>query len=33
MRRVPPSVLVREDLNHLLAGGVDEETNIVFGPG
>jgi putative transposase len=29
MRRVPPSVLVREDLNRLLVRGVDEETNIV----
>src|SRR5579875_3212821 len=29
MRRVPPSVVVREDLNRLLAGGVDEGTNIV----
>lgn len=29
MRRVPPSMLVREDLNRLLAGGVDEGTNII----
>ena len=29
MRRVPPSVVVREDLNRLLAGGVDEGTNII----
>jgi putative transposase len=29
MRRVPPSVSVREDLNRLLAGGVDEGTNII----
>jgi putative transposase len=29
MRRVPPSVLVREELGRLLAEGVDRETNIV----
>lgn len=29
MRRVPPSVLVREDLDRLLGGGVDEGTNII----
>jgi putative transposase len=29
MRRVPPSVHVREELDRLLAGGVDEGTNIV----
>jgi transposase-like protein len=29
MRRVSPSVLVREELERLLAGGVDRETNIV----
>ena len=29
MRRVPPSMLVREDLERLLAGGVDEGENIV----
>ena len=29
MRRVPPSVHVREDLDRLLHGGVDEGTNIV----
>jgi putative transposase len=29
MRRVPPSVLVREELDRLLSGGVDRETNIV----
>lgn len=29
MRRVPPSVLVREELDRLLAGGVDEGTNVV----
>jgi len=29
MRRVAPSVLAREDLHRLLAGGVDRETNIV----
>jgi transposase-like protein len=31
MRRVPPSVLVREELERLLAGGVDREANIVSG--
>ena len=29
MRRVPPSMLVREDLERLLAGGVDEGENII----
>jgi putative transposase len=29
MRRVPPSVLVREELEGLLKGGADEGTNIV----
>src|SRR6516225_8308884 len=29
MRRVAPSVLVREELDHLLHGGVDEGTNII----
>lgn len=29
MGRVPPSVLVREELERLLAGGVDRQTNIV----
>ncbi len=29
MRRVPPSVIVREDLDRLLGGGVGEGTNIV----
>jgi putative transposase len=29
MRRLPPSVLVREELDQLLRGGVDERTNIV----
>lgn len=29
MRRVPPSVLAREDLNRLLRGGVDEGSNVV----
>ena len=29
MRRVPPSVRVREELNRLLSGGVETETNIV----
>jgi putative transposase len=29
MRRVPPSVIVRDELDRLLRGGVDEETNIV----
>jgi hypothetical protein len=29
MRRVPPSVVDREDLNRLLAGGVDEGMNII----
>ena len=29
MRRVPPSTIVREDLDRLLRGGVDKGTNIV----
>jgi hypothetical protein len=29
MRRVPPSVIVREELDRLLAEGADQETNIV----
>ena len=29
MRRVPPSVLVREELDRLLRGGVDEGTNVI----
>jgi hypothetical protein len=29
MRRVPPSVHVREELNRLLSGGVETETNVV----
>src|SRR5262249_22881482 len=29
MRRVPPSVLVREELNDLLHGGADEGANII----
>ena len=29
MRRVAPSVIAREQLQQLLAGGVDRETNIV----
>jgi transposase-like protein len=29
MRRVPPSMFVREDLDRLLRGGVAEGTNIV----
>ena len=29
MRRLPPSMLVREELDQLLRGGADEETNIV----
>jgi transposase-like protein len=29
MRRVPPSVIVREELDHLLAEGADQRTNIV----
>ena len=29
MRRVPPSMIVREDLDRLLHGGVDEGTNVV----
>jgi hypothetical protein len=29
MRRIPPSVLVREELEGLLKGGADEGTNIV----
>src|SRR3974390_2985320 len=29
MRRVPPSMHVREELDQLLHGGVEEETNIV----
>ena len=29
MRRVPPSMLVREELERLLAGGVDEGENII----
>jgi putative transposase len=29
MRRVPPSVLVREELDRLLHGGVDEGTNLI----
>jgi hypothetical protein len=29
MRRVPPSVRVREELNRLLSGGVETETNVV----
>ena len=29
MRRVPPSMIVREDLDHLLRGNLDEGTNIV----
>ena len=29
MRRVPPSVLVREDLNRLLVDGVGEGNNII----
>jgi putative transposase len=29
MRRVPPSVLVREELDHLLTGGVDPGENLV----
>src|SRR5512143_1864199 len=29
MRRVPPSVLVREELDRLLGGGADEGTNII----
>jgi putative transposase len=29
MRKVPPSVLVREELDRLLGGGVERETNIV----
>jgi putative transposase len=29
MRRVPPSVLVREELDQLLRGGVDDKTNII----
>lgn len=29
MRRVPPSMLVREELDRLLGGGVDEGTNII----
>ena len=29
MRRVAPSVMAREQLQQLLAGGVDRETNIV----
>ena len=28
MRRIPPSVLVREELEGLLKGGADEATNI-----
>jgi hypothetical protein len=30
MRRVPPSVIVREELDRLLAEGADQETNIVL---
>lgn len=29
MRRVPPSTVIREELDRLLAGGVDEERNVV----
>jgi hypothetical protein len=29
MRRVSPSVLVREELDQLLRGGVDDRTNII----
>src|SRR6266508_3308655 len=29
MRRVPPSVIVREELDRLLAEGADQRTNIV----
>ena len=29
MRRVPPSMLVREDLERLLAGSLDEGENII----
>jgi hypothetical protein len=29
MRRPPPSVLVREELDRLLSGGVDESDNII----
>ena len=29
MRRVPPSVLVREELDRLLGGGANEGTNII----